>query len=758
MDKLFKSVLLPVFLILLFLFNISSVYAATGSTTVNASADSFVQSNYPSRNYGKTSPLLTNNSPVRISYLKYDLSAFSGKVIKSASLKLYIKDPSTDLQAIKTTLNSSWSESSINYNNRPALSSANPATFTPSKTGIFTVDLTSAVLARSNNTFSFAITSAGKNQFSFNSREAASNKPVLVITYDTAEPTMPAPTVPASITPTVIPTITPTATPDPTPSPITNDYVIFNDTLASGFSSWSWDSNINFTNNNPVYQGNLSIKYQATNIYSGMDLHNIGLFNTTGYSALAFAVMRTDTNSHYAVYLTDKNNVKLTDPVPLSDFGQESTAGVWKTYRIPLSSLNAVNTQISGFILHDISGNNNSLIYIDEITLIGDTQPVNPPIITDNIPNNSVEEVNPQDNNKPNGWLTSSWGTNSAVFSYESSGFNSSRSIKTTVTSYSTGDAKWYFTPAVLSPNTQYTFSDYYKSDVTSRVVVWMNLTDGTEQYIELKSAPASSDWMKYTDSFTTPANVKSVSVFHLLSMVGYVITDDYHINVYAPAGFSRGMVSITFDDGVASQYTKAYPLLKQYDLHATFYLTSGFLNTDFYMTSSQAAEVKSNGNELAAHTRTHPHLTQLSEVDLVNELSQSQIDLRNMFGGSFNNFCTPYGEYNDQVISVIKQYYGSHRSVEPGFNSKDNFNIYDLKVQDVATGTPTMQVKAWIDQAAADKTWLILVYHQLDNQSDPYSITSSDFEAELNMLKNSGVYVGTVDDVLNEIKPQIAG
>jgi peptidoglycan/xylan/chitin deacetylase (PgdA/CDA1 family) len=42
--------------------------------------------------------------------------------------------------------------------------------------------------------------------------------------------------------------------------------------------------------------------------------------------------------------------------------------------------------------------------------------------------------------------------------------------------------------------------------------------------------------------------------------------------------------VSITFDDGYADNYSKAYPILKKYNIPAIIYLTTDYINTDNYL------------------------------------------------------------------------------------------------------------------------------------------------------------------------------
>jgi hypothetical protein len=106
-----------------------------------------------------------------------------------------------------------------------------------------------------------------------------------------------------------------------------------------------------------------------------------------------------------------------------------------------------------------------------------------------------------------------------------------------------------------------------------------------------------------------------------------------------------------------------------------------------------------------------------------------------------------------------MKKYYTAHRSVDAGFNSKDNFNAYNILVQNINPSTTTAQVASWVAKAKADKTWLVLVYHQVENTvaaGDSDAVSTSNLDAQLNAVKASGVQVKTMTQALTAVKSQL--
>ena len=109
--------------------------------------------------------------------------------------------------------------------------------------------------------------------------------------------------------------------------------------------------------------------------------------------------------------------------------------------------------------------------------------------------------------------------------------------------------------------------------------------------------------------------------------------------------GLPDNSVVITFDDGYASNYELAYPILREFGLHATIFVTTGFLDgvemfwfqrVDLALgrTQKELLDWKINGKKLRLYlgtyelrqqslTRLLPELKDLQDVDLLGEIDR---------------------------------------------------------------------------------------------------------------------------------------
>jgi hypothetical protein len=107
------------------------------------------------------------------------------------------------------------------------------------------------------------------------------------------------------------------------------------------------------------------------------------------------------------------------------------------------------------------------------------------------------------------------------------------------ITSYTSGDAKWYFQNIPVTGGATYQFSDYSLSDVATIIVLQYAMKDGTVSYADIANVPASASYKLTTVQFTAPANAASVEIFHVINQVGSLSV------LYRPAGKVRAGAQI---------------------------------------------------------------------------------------------------------------------------------------------------------------------------------------------------------------------
>ncbi|EKD85748.1 MAG: Gametolysin peptidase M11 family [uncultured bacterium] len=147
-------------------------------------ADAFVGKDKPSANHGSLNYFQTDSTPSTISYLKFDLSSLAGKKILKAILRIKVSDSSDATQSLNEVSSSSWTESRINFKNKPSFGNKIVSFKANKANKIVMLDIEKIVNLKKGRVFTLGIDSAGSNTAKFYSRESAlSNRPQLVIEY-----------------------------------------------------------------------------------------------------------------------------------------------------------------------------------------------------------------------------------------------------------------------------------------------------------------------------------------------------------------------------------------------------------------------------------------------------------------------------------------------------------------------------------------------------------------------------------------------
>lgn len=245
------------------------------------------------------------------------------------------------------------------------------------------------------------------------------------------------------------------------------------------------------------------------------------------------------------------------------------------------------------------------------------------------------------------------------------------------------------------------------------------------------------------------------MTVFFYLNSNGWVQTDNYRLAPYSYVGFNRGLVTLTFDDGAEVNTITALPIMQSYNFLSTHCFATSFIKSG-EVELEKILTIRDAGNEICSHTITHPDLSTLTPAQVTTELTDSQTYLRQITGAPVTNFASPYGGYNRAVINQIKPLYGAHRTVNEGFNSKDNLDVYRLRVQNMLDTTTLAEYQEWVTKAIADKTWLILVYHRVASDGiGSFDTPLANFGQQMAWLASSGVTVKTLAGALTEVQAQ---
>jgi peptidoglycan/xylan/chitin deacetylase (PgdA/CDA1 family) len=188
-----------------------------------------------------------------------------------------------------------------------------------------------------------------------------------------------------------------------------------------------------------------------------------------------------------------------------------------------------------------------------------------------------------------------------------------------------------------------------------------------------------------------------------------------------APTLRDGPIISFNFDDGFLSAYRLGIPILHAVGYHATEYIITGNFHKPGYISQRDVATLASEGDEIGAHTRTHPRLSKVPEAQAIAEICGSRADLIAL-GIMPVTFAYPEGDFSPSVEQIASAAgFIAARNTEAGLNNAST-NRMLLRSYQVTASTTLSAVKYAIQQAVSNKEWLILVFHRIDDTGNAVS------------------------------------
>ncbi|CAG8477882.1 9164_t:CDS:2 [Funneliformis mosseae] len=115
--------------------------------------------------------------------------------------------------------------------------------------------------------------------------------------------------------------------------------------------------------------------------------------------------------------------------------------------------------------------------------------------------------------------------------------------------------------------------------------------------------------------------------------------------------------IALTFDDGPRNVTAKLLDDLKANNVKATFFMNGhAFPEHCIYDYAAILQRAYKEGHQIASHTWSHPHLTQVSEAEINYQLEQNEIAFKKIIGAIPTYARPPFGEHNALVRKVLKQ------------------------------------------------------------------------------------------------------
>lgn len=221
--------------------------------------------------------------------------------------------------------------------------------------------------------------------------------------------------------------------------------------------------------------------------------------------------------------------------------------------------------------------------------------------------------------------------------------------------------------------------------------------------YHVINTAPAGSS--ASPDLYVPTAEFQS-QMTALKSAGWHAVTLD-QLEAYWTKGTSLGPgkpIVISFDDGYASQYTNAVPVLKALGWVGVENLeVNGLPSTEGGLTQSQVRGLIAAGWELDSEGMTGTDLTTVDGTQLTHEVADARQTLHSTYGVAANWFSYPLGHYDPTVTAAVRAagFVGATTAVS-GWASPQQ-NRFRLPRLEVVAGTSPSQLLSQI--AAAQST-----------------------------------------------------
>lgn len=194
--------------------------------------------------------------------------------------------------------------------------------------------------------------------------------------------------------------------------------------------------------------------------------------------------------------------------------------------------------------------------------------------------------------------------------------------------------------------------------------------------------------------------------------------------------GNRKGAYSYTFDDGIADQYTLAFPKLKEYGLNGTFFLIGEQMSNgrDNRFSWAQAKEMSDAGMEIGSHGYTHEYLTKMTRAETEVEIQKNIEAIEKYIGYEPKSFAYAYNQPGSYAQAILKE---------------KGCYLSRLTQTDIG-GWEAAKLDSEVNKCAANGTWGVGMIHGINSSYHPWSNPEELYRHWRHMSTNTLIWIDT--------------